>query len=53
LNINDQSIFHRGSMYFEILSSVILILCPSQILRRNCGYKEQVKRAYNDKDIHV
>jgi hypothetical protein len=23
------------------------------MLRRNRGYKEQVKRAYNDKDIHV
>ena len=35
LNIDDQSIFHRGSMNFEILSSVILILCPSQIPRRS------------------
>ena len=30
-NIDDQSIFHRGSMNFEILSSVILILCPSHL----------------------
>ena len=28
-NVDDQSTFHRGSMNFEILSSVILILCHS------------------------
>ena len=27
-NIGDQSIFHRGSMNFEILSSVTLVICP-------------------------
>ena len=32
-NVDDQSTFHRGSMNFEILSSVILILCPSHMKR--------------------
>ena len=30
-NIDDQSIFHRGSMNFGILSLVIIILCPSHV----------------------
>ena len=29
LNIGDQSIFTRGSMNFEILSLVILVICPN------------------------
>ena len=32
-NVEDQSTFHQGSMNFEILSSVILILCPSCMKR--------------------
>ena len=43
LNIDDQSIFHRGSMNFEILSLVILILCPSQIPRRTERLRQVTK----------
>ena len=43
LNIDDQSISHRGSMNFEILSSVILRLCPSQIPRGSERQKQVTK----------
>ena len=32
-NVDDQATFHRGSVNFEILSSVILIPCPSYMNR--------------------
>ena len=42
-NVDDQSTLHRGSMNFEILISVILKLCPSQIQRRSERLRQVTK----------
>ena len=43
LNIDDESIFHRGSMKFKILSSVIVILGPSHLKRCSDRLRKRTK----------